>query len=158
MVINTHLHLDHSGLTDQLPNARIVLNRTELQYAAAPYFPAPFYDRVDVAKYIGPLFDRIEFIENEKDHEVAPGVTVAWTGGHSPGHQIVYADVDSGPAIITGDIVYRKEPGFTMQLPSGYFTSLGEVTNALARIKRDAKHVLPMHDPEVYREYPDGIT
>lgn len=75
---------------------------------------------------------------------------MAGSGGHSPGHQIVYADLNDGAAIITGDIVYRREPGFTEQLPSGYFTSLGKVTDALARIKRDAKHVLRMPDPDVY--------
>lgn len=159
LVINTHLHVDHTGLVDKLPNARIVVQRKELQYAAAPYFPVPFFDRVDIAKYAGPLHDRIEFIEeSDREREVAPGVTVSWTGGHSPGHQIVYAETDSGgPAIITGDIVYRKDPGFNAQIPSGYVTNLGEAVNALARIKRDAKHVLPMHDPAVYDEYPDGI-
>jgi glyoxylase-like metal-dependent hydrolase (beta-lactamase superfamily II) len=158
VLINTHLHCDHTGLADQLPNARIVVQRKELQYAAAPYFPLAAYDRVDIAKYIGPLYDQIEFVEErDGDREVAPGVTVAWTGGHSPGHQIVYAELSSGCAIITGDLVLRKDPGFDMQIPPGHVTDMGECMTALARIKRDARHVLPMHDPNVLVEYPDGV-
>ena len=158
VLINTHLHSDHTGKVDQLPNARIVVQRKELQYAAAPYFAVAAYNRVEIAKYMGPLYDRIEFIEErDGDREVAPGVTVAWTGGHSPGHQIVYAELSSGPAIITGDLVLRKNPGFDMQIPPGHITDLGECMIGLARIKRDAKHVLPMHDPNVLVEYPDGV-
>lgn len=29
--------------------------------------------------------------------------------------------------------------------------------NGLARIKRDATHILPTHDASVYEKYPDGI-
>jgi glyoxylase-like metal-dependent hydrolase (beta-lactamase superfamily II) len=158
VVINTHLHADHTGLTDQLTNARIIVQRSELQFAAAPFFPPVAYNRADILKYVGPLFERIEFVERNGDMDVAPGVTARWTGGHTPGHQMVYVETDSGLTIITGDLVYRKEMGVDFQVPPGYVNSMSETTIALAQIKRDAKHVLPMHDPNVIVQYPDGVS
>jgi glyoxylase-like metal-dependent hydrolase (beta-lactamase superfamily II) len=158
VVINTHLHADHTGLTDQLPNARIIVQRSEMQFAAAPFFPVIAYNRVDILKYVGPLFERIEFVERNGDLEVAPGVTARWTGGHTPGHQIVCVEVDSGLAIITGDLVYRTDVGLALQIPPGHINSMSETTIALAQIKRAATHVLPIHDPNVVIEYPKGVS
>jgi glyoxylase-like metal-dependent hydrolase (beta-lactamase superfamily II) len=155
LLVFTHLHLDHTGYVDKLPNARLSIQRSELQYAAAPYFPLPFYDRVDIPKIVGPLFDRIDFLEG--DAEIAPGVRAIHTGGHSVGHQMIEIDVESGLAVITGDLCYLADPGVTDQLPSGYTTSISEAMQGLARIKRTADHMLAMHDFSVFEKYPEGV-
>jgi N-acyl homoserine lactone hydrolase len=154
-LILTHLHVDHTGLVDRLPNARIRVQRSELQYAAAPYFPPGFFDRIDIGKLVGPLYQQIDFVEG--DTEIAPGVQVLLTGGHSPGHQMVYVALDSGLAIITGDNIYRKDPALAIQFPPGLVHDLGETMRAVAKITREGTHILPMHDPVVYDEYPDGV-
>jgi N-acyl homoserine lactone hydrolase len=154
-LILTHCHVDHTGLADRLPNARIRVQRSELQYAAAPYFPPGFFDRIDIAKLVGPLYGQIDFIEG--DAEIAPGVRVLLTGGHSPGHQMVYVELDSGLAIITGDNMYRKDPALSIQFPPGLVHDLGEAMRAVAKITREGRHILPMHDPVIYDEYPDGV-
>jgi N-acyl homoserine lactone hydrolase len=42
-VLHTHVHMDHSGQDILLPNAKILLQRKELQNAAAPnIYPVPF--------------------------------------------------------------------------------------------------------------------
>ncbi len=156
VVALTHLHADHTGHLGLLPHARIVLQRSELQYAAAPYFPTPFFDRVDISLLVGERFERITFLEG--DGQIAPGVRGVLTGGHSPGHQLIEVDVDSGLAVITGDLAYLVDPAVTLQIPPGYVTNLEETMLGLARIKRDADHVLPMHDAAVYDRYPDGIS
>ena len=155
LLVHTHLHCDHTGLDERLPNARIIVQRRELQYASAPLFPVSFYDRVDIAKLVDPLSDRLELLEG--DAEIAPGVRAVFTGGHAPGHQVIYVDVDSGQAIITGDLVYLADPGLVAPTPPGYYVDLRETMAALERIKRDARHVLPMHDPAVYAAYPNGV-
>ncbi len=154
-VIHTHLHLDHCGQDDLLPNARIILQRAELQYAAAPLFPVPFYDRQDIAKLVGTLWDRIELLEGER--ELFPGIRTVRTGGHTPAHQMVYVEVPSGTAIITGDAAYIASINVKQQVPFGYFVNLHEVMAGLRRIAEDGKHVLPTHDAEVYKLYPEGI-
>ncbi len=155
IVVFTHLHFDHSGAADRFPNARLLVQRVELQHAAAPLFPAIFYDRVDIAKFVDPLWSQIELLDG--DTEIAPGVRAVFTGGHSAGHQMIYADVPSGQAIITGDNAYFVEPAVTMGIPPGYVVSLPDALAALARIKRDGVHILPMHDAAVYERYPDGV-
>ncbi|WP_173009884.1 N-acyl homoserine lactonase family protein [Mycolicibacterium sp. P9-64] len=158
LFISTHLHPDHTGLIDELPNARIAVQRRELQTAVAPYFPIAGFDRVDVAKLVGPLYERIDFIEEDEDRkELVPGVEAVWTGGHTPGHQVVYAELDSGTAVITGDLVYRTNPGLEFQIPPAWISDLGETMRGLKRIKRDATHVLPIHDPNIAVEYPNGV-
>lgn len=156
IVVLTHLHLDHTGVVDKFPNARILVQRTELDYAAAPLFPAVFYETVDIAKLNGPLRDQVELLDG--DMEVAPGVRAIRTGGHAPGHQMVYVDVPSGQAIICGDNAYLINPSVTMGIPPGYFVSLADTVAALARVKRDGKHILPMHDDSVYTTYPQGVS
>ncbi len=153
-IVHTHLHVDHTGLDDKMPNAKILLQRQELQYAAAPLFPVPFYDRVDISNLVGPLWDRVVVLDG--DSEIFPGIRAVVTGGHTPGHQILYIGLSSGTAIITGDLAYIAE-AVEQQLPSGYWWSLPDVMLGLARIKRDAKYVLPCHDKGVLERYPEGI-
>lgn len=154
-LVLTHLHVDHTGYVDRLPNARIKVQRRELQYAAAPHFPPGFFDPTDVAKLIGPLNGQVDLLDG--DAEIAPGVRTILTGGHSPAHQMVYVDLDSGLAILTGDNVYAKRPALDIDFPPGLVHDLADTMNAIARIKAEGVHVLPSHDPTVYEDYPDGV-
>lgn len=90
----------------------------------------------------------------QDDVELFPGIRTVVTGGHTPKHQMVYVEVDSGTAIITGDAAYIADVNVEHQVPFGYFTDLDQVMSGLARIKRDATHVLPTHDASVYEKYP----
>jgi len=155
LIVHTHIHVDHVGYDDRLPNARIVIQRGELEYAANPLFPPFLFDPADHAKLTGPLRDRVEIVDGDAD--IAPGIRTIRTGGHTPNHQMAYVDVPSGRAVITGDNVYLADPGVTQGVPPGYFVNLFEVTAALERIKADADHVLPMHDETVYDRYPGGV-
>jgi N-acyl homoserine lactone hydrolase len=154
-LVHTHLHVDHAGLDDRLPNARIIVQREELAYASAPLFPPFFYGPDDLAKLTGPLRNRVELIDG--DSTVVEGIRAVVTGGHTPAHQMIEVELESGLAILTGDIAYLADPGVTEQVPSGYWIDLGDVLAALARIKRDATHVLPTHDPSVHERYGDGL-
>jgi glyoxylase-like metal-dependent hydrolase (beta-lactamase superfamily II) len=155
LLVHTHLHVDHAGLDDQLPNARILVQRDELEFAATPGFPPFFYSQDDIDKLRGPLRERVELLDG--DAEIVPGVRAVVTGGHTPAHQMLYVDLDSGQAIITGDIVYLLDPGLEQQLPPGYWVSLPDLLAALARIKQDAAYALPSHDPAVYERYAAGV-
>jgi len=148
-VLHTHLHHDHTGLDARLPNATLLIQRAELQYAAAPQFPIPFFDRVDIAAIIGRLWDRVELLDGES--EPFPGVRTIHTGGHTPGHQMVYVDTPDGPAIITGDAAYVRALNVDQRVPFGYWVDLPDVMAGLRRIAADSRGVvLPMHDRAVY--------
>lgn len=154
-VVFTHLHIDHTGVADSFADARLFVQRSELQYAAAPLFPDWFFHRGDIAKFVEPLWDQLELLDG--DTEVVPGVRTVVTGGHSAGHQMVYVDVPSGQAIIIGDIAYVLDPGITEEKPPGYSLDLADTLAAIRRAKRDGDHLLPMHDPGVLERYPEGL-
>jgi glyoxylase-like metal-dependent hydrolase (beta-lactamase superfamily II) len=155
-VLHTHLHHDHTGLDARLPEAKLVIQRAELQYAAAPQFPVAFFDRVDVAALIGTLWGRVELLDGES--ELFTGVRTVHTGGHTPGHQMVYVDTPRGRAIITGDAAYVADLNIANGVPSGYWVDLPDTMAALRRVAADSEGiVLPMHDRAVHERYPDGI-
>ncbi|MER3399083.1 MAG: hypothetical protein C4316_11270 [Chloroflexota bacterium] len=147
--------LDHCGLDYKLTNARIFVQRRELQYAAAPLFPVAFYDRLDIARLVNDLWNQLELLEG--DAEILPGIRTVVTGGHTPAHQMVYVELDSGRAILTGDAAYIVEMNVRRQVPFGYYINLDEVMAALKRIAREGKYILPTHDPEVHRLYGNGL-
>jgi N-acyl homoserine lactone hydrolase len=156
-VLHTHLHHDHTGLDARLPEARILIQRAELRYAAAPEFPVPFFDRSDIAALIGTLSDRVELLDG--DGELFGGVRTVHTGGHTPGHQMVYLDTPHGRAIITGDAAYIAELNVASGVPSGYWVDLPDTMAALRRIAADSEGiVLPMHDRSVFQRYANGIS
>ena len=154
LLVMTHLHSDHTGEIDALPNARIAVQRRELAYAAAPYFPVTAYAREDVAKLVAPLFDRVQPLDG--DGELAPGVRVKHTGGHSPGHQQVEVELASGLAIIMGDNAYLVD-AVDQAMPPGYVTSIPETMHAIADVRQRATHVLTMHDPEMLVRHAGGL-
>lgn len=93
-VILTHLHSDHAGgaVADGRPvfeNARYVLQDAELEAAGG----AMLHQVIDVIK------GQLQVVDG--DAEVAPGVRVHLTPGHTPGHQIVRL----GDLAMTGDLV-----------------------------------------------------
>ena len=152
-LILTHLHYDHCGQCAALPNARIVLQRSELMAAAAPMGPAAlpiggkslFYDRADIAELVDPLWDRLDLIEG--DLKLGPGLScVLYADTHTPGHQCVYVTTANGTAAIVGDIARKVDLNIEQAIPPGIYYDLEKMRRALADIGRRADIVLPTHD------------
>jgi hypothetical protein len=57
----------------------------------------------------------------------------------------------------TGDAAYIASINVKQQVPFGYYINLEDVMAGLRRIACEGKHVLPTHDAEVYKLYPEGI-
>lgn len=149
----THLHYDHVGGCGLLPNARFMVQRTELMAAAAPMGPPAleiggkglFYDRADVADLVDPLWQRVDLMEG--DYEPCPGIRcVLYANSHTPGHQCVYVDTEHGTVAIIGDIARKVELNIDKEIPPGLYYDLESMRRALVDIKTRADHVLPTHD------------
>lgn len=107
-VVLTHLHFDHAGGllradgAPRFPRARVVVQRQELEDAAAD---CPLCRASYVQDDWRALVDRMDLLDG--DAEVAPGVRVQRTGGHTRGHQVVRVDgPHGGPGVVFwGDLV-----------------------------------------------------
>jgi len=113
-VLCTHLHVDHVGWNTRLedgkwvptfPNARYLMGKTEFGFwekrGDDEYFGPVFSDSVK------PVFDAglVDLVAT--DHEVAPGVKLVPTPGHTPGHVSVLISSGGEEAFITGDILHH---------------------------------------------------
>lgn len=85
-VITSHLHFDHCGQNDRFPHARVLVQSAEVEAARAPFYTVP--------EWAFP--DDVELIEIDGDHQVAPGIEIIATPGHTVGHQSVLIDDGSG--------------------------------------------------------------
>jgi glyoxylase-like metal-dependent hydrolase (beta-lactamase superfamily II) len=121
-VVLTHLHMDHvgglltKGLKDRLrPDLRVHVATAEAEFWEAPDFsrttmPQPI---PDVLRSVASQFldeYRGQLRPFEKEYEVAPGVLVSRTGGHTPGHSVVRLASGGDRLTFAGDAVFA--PGF----------------------------------------------
>lgn len=159
-VILTHLHYDHAGNCELFPNAEFIVQQREVEAAAAARAPkgfeigggALFFDRLDVAALLGPLWDRVTLIQG--DVEIAPGVrAVLFENTHTPGSQAIYVSTSQGTAVILGDIVRNVALNIEQQVPPGLYYDLIAMMDALQRIKREGNIFLPTHDYAVLKQY-----
>ena len=152
-LILTHLHYDHAGQCAQLPNARIVVQRTELMAAAAPMGPPAlpiggkslFYDRADVAELVDPLWDRVALIEGDVTLARA-SIACSTTTRIRPGTSASMCEPRKAPAAIVGDIARKVDLNIEQAIPPGIYYDLEKMRRALADIGRRADVVLPTHD------------
>lgn len=112
LVILTHLHVDHAGgvitldkdgkKIPRFPNARHVVQLKEWSEAMEP-------DERTSATY---FTSNLKILEQEKllelvdgDDQVADGVKLINTGGHTPGHQAVLIEDGENKIVWPGDII-----------------------------------------------------
>jgi glyoxylase-like metal-dependent hydrolase (beta-lactamase superfamily II) len=117
-VVLTHMHMDHVGglLADGVwgrlrPDLRVHLAAAEAEFWESPDFsrvnmPPGFPDalRRTARRFLNEYRGRLRPFEAE--HEVAPGVVVRRTGGHTPGHSVVRLASGGDRLTFAGDAVF----------------------------------------------------
>lgn len=111
LVTFSHLHLDHAGgatskkdgrLAPTFPRAKYLVQRGEWDAAANPnertrasYLPQDFL----------PIEEHRQLDLVDGDAEIAPGVFLQITGGHTKSHQVIRVESEGQGAVYLGDLV-----------------------------------------------------
>ncbi len=98
IVINSHLHFDHCGQNAVFKHAPFYVQRSELARAREDGFTIQWFD------FAGARFELVD-----GDADIADGVRVVATPGHTVGHQSVIVDMPEGGAVMIGDAAYTTE-------------------------------------------------
>jgi glyoxylase-like metal-dependent hydrolase (beta-lactamase superfamily II) len=117
-VVLTHMHMDHvggllvDGVKDRLrPDLQIHVAAAEVKFWEAPDFshtsmPAGFPDALRSAakRFTKEYHNQLRQFDDE--YQLAPGVVVARTGGHTPGHSVVRLASGGERLMFAGDAVF----------------------------------------------------
>jgi len=117
-VVLTHMHMDHvggllvDGVKERLrPDLRIHVAAAEVKFWEAPDFshvsmPPGFPDALRSAakRFVKQYSSHLRTFEEE--YEVAPGVVLHRTGGHTPGHSVVRLASGDDRLTFAGDAVF----------------------------------------------------
>lgn len=156
-VVQSHLHLDHSGAIGQFPNAQYVVQRRELEYAYAPHwFQAPGYIRPDFDRDVQWLF---LYGEQDDNYDLFGDGTIKtlFTPGHAPGHTSLVVNLEeTGPMVLTADACYTMDHYNNLALP-GLMHSAADCANSVQKIHRTVEAleatVVTGHDPDEWPKF-----
>lgn len=153
-VINSHLHFDHTGGNEFLPNARIVIQRREWEAGRLPeLMEANAYNPKDYD--LGQLVMQVD-----GPHDVFGDGTVVTipTFGHTPGHQSLRIRLASGDVVLAADACYFKRTLDELHLPKLVHdrSQMIESLLALRRLKAQGARIFYGHDPEFWKEVPQA--
>lgn len=157
-VVQSHLHLDHTGAIGRFPKATTIVQRAEYEYAHKPHwFSAGAYIRAD--------FDRPginwKFLGGDYTDNYdlfGDGVLrMIFTPGHSPGHMSFLVTLPkTGPVLLTIDAAYTMDHWENKALP-GLVVSSGKAADSVAKLRAIAKDtgamVVTGHDPDAWAAF-----
>jgi glyoxylase-like metal-dependent hydrolase (beta-lactamase superfamily II) len=153
-IINSHLHFDHSGGNEQLPNATLLIQRREWEAAHdADLIERVYYDPHD--------YDhghRLQMIDGEHDVFGDGSVVCIPTHGHTPGHQSLRVRLGGAEVVMTGDACYLRRTLENLHLPTTMYDR-EQMLESLRRLRamRDAgAMVITGHDPEMWQTIPQA--
>lgn len=152
-ILFTHLHWDHCFNLERFQRARLYVHEREYRFALDPI---PFYWSSYEAPQTGiprRPFDGRTFELLQGETEIAEGVRMFPTPGHSVGHMAVEVQTDGGVYVLAGDLALLAESfqpdearGWPFT-PPGRFANIVDVWHSLEEVKRRADHILLTHEP-----------
>ncbi len=148
-LVQTHLHIDHTGALGHFPDATVIVQAQELDAARAAEPPhAHGYVRDD--------FDQAGLdwrpVEGELDLFGDGAIRLLSTPGHSAGHMSLLLQLEeTGPVLLTADAV-DNFPQWDGQLPPRALYSRDDAKRSLERLRglaRDTDSLVVFgHDPD----------
>jgi len=152
-VLLSHLHWDHAGNCDLFPEARVLVQQSELRYAIAPgrFFRKSFLSPLGGWGRPPFLVPGLDVVDGST--QIAAGLSVVPVPGHTPGSQAVVVDTTLGRFLIAGDALCTYE-NIEADLPPGFHTDVDASMSSMDLMRSMADHVLPSHDYAVLSDGP----
>jgi len=158
-VIISHLHYDHAGNLELFPKAQFHIQEAEMHFATGRYMRFPrlshSFEVEDICEMVRLNFARRVLFYHE-DAQIAPGVRVHRTGGHSAGLQFASVHTRRGWVVVASDASHFYENFETLRpFPTAFH--VGDMFEAFDRLNAVAPtpaHIVPGHDPLVMERYP----
>jgi 4-pyridoxolactonase len=148
-VINSHFHFDHMGGNKFLTNATNLVNKEELRHAKVP---EPF----EQLAYCDASFDYpgAKYEQVSGDIEIADGVWLYETPGHSAGHYSLLVEMEDRPSMLfAGDAAYTHE-NIEREAVSGIHLDPTAALESIRRLRRLARlksaQIYPSHEMEPF--------
>lgn len=148
-IVQTHLHIDHTGALGHFPTATVLVHIRELQAARAADSPLASgyirqdYDRHDL---------RWRLVDGELDVFADGAIRLIETPGHSAGHMSLMVHLDeAGSVVLTADATDNRAQWEGRQHPRALF-SREDAKRSVERLRRLADQTDALivfgHDPE----------
>lgn len=144
VIIHTHLHNDHCENDYKCTNAKVYVQKTEMDFFKHPH---PIDHR-----YYPDILDDVEVVEIDGDAAIMDGIDVIFSPGHSAGGQSVAVNTSAGKAVITGFCCNEKNfPATGPAIAPGVHLDVRQAYDSIQKIKDQADILIPLHDLSVGR-------
>jgi N-acyl homoserine lactone hydrolase len=154
LVINSHLHYDHSGGNGQIPNAQVVVQSREWAHAKAV--------ADENLGYLSKDFDtgqRLRQVDGEHDVFGDGSVVCLPTYGHTPGHQSLRVRTEmGGEFVLCGDACYLKESLENLHAPGVIADKAAAlaVFHRFREMQARGSRIMYGHDPDFWKTVPQA--
>jgi glyoxylase-like metal-dependent hydrolase (beta-lactamase superfamily II) len=150
-VVLSHLHFDHAGGLHPVPNATVVVQKTEWaagfddEIARRYFLPRRYYD----------LGHQVKLVDGEHDLFGDGAVTCVPSPGHTPGHQSLRVRSDQGEHILVSDACYNSQVVENRSFPEySDHVAMNRSLDRLLALRGEGTVMVYGHDPEQWADKP----
>jgi glyoxylase-like metal-dependent hydrolase (beta-lactamase superfamily II) len=153
-IVNSHLHFDHCGGNQLIPNATVVVQRREWAAAQAPEIAA----KVGIYRQDIDHGHKLLLVDGEHDLFGDGRIVCLPTHGHTPGHQSLKVRLDTGDIVLTGDACYFCRTLRERRLPRFVYDrdAMLASLDRLAALERGGARIFVGHDPDFWKSVPQA--
>jgi glyoxylase-like metal-dependent hydrolase (beta-lactamase superfamily II) len=155
LVTLSHLHFDHAGGTARFPKAKFVIQRKELEFAAAqmPHNAAArqAFTAEDVLSVVKLNWEgRVLLVDGDAEG-LAPGLDVYLTPGHTAGTMTACFDTVKGRVCYSSDAVYLYR-NLEEDIPLGLAIDPYQAVESFKKIRKILRGgtLIPGHEPRIF--------